>query len=90
MMGRDDVMKQYDPKEFDCIIIDEVHRAGSDGYQRIIEYFEPQFLLGMTASPERTDGYDLYELFDHNIIYEISFTTGFRRGFTLPIPLLWD
>ncbi|MFR0064645.1 MAG: DEAD/DEAH box helicase family protein [Veillonella parvula] len=48
-------MKQYAPKEFDCIIIDEVHRAGSDSYQRIIEYFEPQFLLGMTASPERTD-----------------------------------
>ena len=39
MMGRNDVMKQYDPKEFDCIIIDEVHRAGSDSYQRIIDYF---------------------------------------------------
>ena len=38
MMGRNDVMKQYAPKEFDCIIIDEVHRAGSDSYQRIIEY----------------------------------------------------
>ena len=62
MMGRYDVMKQYDPKTFDCIIIDEVHRAGSESYQRIIDYFKPQFLLGMTASPERTDGYDLYEL----------------------------
>ena len=54
MMGRNDVMKQYgDPTEFDCIIIDEAHRAGSDSYQRIIDYFDPQFLLGMTASPER-------------------------------------
>ena len=84
MMGRDDVMKQYAPKEFDCIIIDEVHRAGSDSYQRIIEYFEPQFLLGMTASPERTDGYDLYELFDHNIIYEIRLQQALEEDLLCP------
>ena len=84
MIGRDDVMKQYDPKEFDCIIIDEVHRAGSDSYQRIIEYFEPQFLLGMTASPERTDGYDLYELFDHNIIYEIRLQQALEEDLLCP------
>ena len=84
MMGRNDVMKQYAPKEFDCIIIDEVHRAGSDSYQRIIEYFEPQFLLGMTASPERTDGYDLYELFDHNIIYEIRLQQALEEDLLCP------
>ncbi|MDU6794818.1 MAG: DEAD/DEAH box helicase, partial [Staphylococcus sp.] len=94
MMGRNDVMKQYDPKEFDCIIIDEVHRAGSDSYQRIIEYFEPQFLLGMTASPERTDGYDLYELFDHNIIYEIRLQQALEEDLLCPfhyfgISYLW-
>lgn len=84
MMGRDDVMKQYDPKTFDCIIIDEVHRAGSDSYQRIIDYFTPQFLLGMTASPERTDGYDLYELFDHNIIYEIRLQQALEEELLCP------
>ena len=74
MMGRNDVMKQYDPMEFDCVIIDEVHRAGSDSYQRIIlnTLSLSFFVLGMTASTERTDGYDLYEVFDHNIIYEIQ------------------
>ncbi len=84
MMGRDDVMKQYDPKSFDCIIIDEVHRAGSDSYQRIIDYFKPEFLLGMTASPERTDGYDLYELFDHNIIYEIRLQQALEEDLLCP------
>ena len=84
MMGRDDVMKQYDPKTFDCIIIDEVHRAGSDSYQRIIDYFKPEFLLGMTASPERTDGYDLYELFDHNIIYEIRLQQALEEDLLCP------
>lgn len=84
MMGRHDVMNQYDPNAFDCIIIDEVHRAGSESYQRIIDYFKPQFLLGMTASPERTDGYDLYELFDHNIIYEIRLQQALEEDLLCP------
>jgi superfamily II DNA or RNA helicase len=55
----------------DYIIIDETHRAGADSYQRVVDYFEPRFLLGMTATPERTDGNDIFSLFDHNIAYEI-------------------
>ncbi len=56
---------------FDYIIIDESHRAGADTYQCVLEYFRPKFLLGMTATPERTDGFDIFSLFDHNIAYEI-------------------
>ena len=56
---------------FDYIIIDETHRSGADSYLRLIEHFKPQFLLGMTATPERTDGNNIFELFDHNIAYEI-------------------
>ncbi len=56
---------------FDYIIIDETHRSGADSYLRLIEHFEPKFLLGMTATPERTDGNDIFQLFDHNIAYEI-------------------
>ena len=60
------------PKDhFDYIIIDETHRSGADSYLRLIEHFEPKFLLGMTATPERTDGNDIFQLFDHNIAYEI-------------------
>lgn len=56
---------------FDYIIIDETHRSGADTYLRLIDHFEPKFLLGMTATPERTDGNDIFRLFDHNIAYEI-------------------
>jgi superfamily II DNA or RNA helicase/HKD family nuclease/phage repressor protein C with HTH and peptisase S24 domain len=62
---------QFDPSHFDYIIIDESHRSGADSYLRLMEYFKPAFLLGMTATPERTDGNDIFELFDHNIAYEI-------------------
>lgn len=56
---------------FDYIIIDETHRSGADSYLRLIDHFKPKFLLGMTATPERTDGIDIFKLFDHNIAYEI-------------------
>jgi len=56
---------------FDYIVIDETHRAGATSYKRILDYFIPKFLLGMTATPERTDGEDIFKLFDYNIAYEI-------------------
>ena len=84
MMGRSDILKKYNPDDFDCIIIDEVHRAGAESYQRIIDYFKPKFLLGMTASPERTDGYDLYNLFHHNIVYEIRLEQALDEDLLCP------
>lgn len=71
MMIKKEVREKFKPNEFDLIIIDEVHRVGENRYQDIINYFKPKFLLGMSATPDRMDGYDLYKLFDHNIIYEI-------------------
>jgi superfamily II DNA or RNA helicase/SOS-response transcriptional repressor LexA len=56
---------------FDYIIIDESHRTGADSYKRLLNHFQPKFLLGMTATPERTDGENIFSLFDHNIAYEI-------------------
>lgn len=67
MMARQETLERFKRDEFDTIIIDEVHRAGADSYQRIIQYFQPHFWLGMTASPDRTDDFDIYNLFDHNI-----------------------
>jgi superfamily II DNA or RNA helicase/HKD family nuclease len=64
-------LQQFDPSHFDYIVIDESHRSGADSYQRIIQYFTPKFLLGMTATPERTDGADIFQLFDYNIAFEI-------------------
>jgi superfamily II DNA or RNA helicase len=64
-------LDQFDKDHFDYIIIDESHRSGASSYIRLLNHFEPKFLLGMTATPERTDGNDIFSLFDHNIAYEI-------------------
>ena len=51
---------------------DEFHHAVTDQYQRIVNYFKPQFMLGLTATPERMDGKSIYEICDYNVPYEIT------------------
>jgi superfamily II DNA or RNA helicase/HKD family nuclease len=70
-ISRDEHLNVFPRDHFDYVIIDESHRAGADSYQKIVNYFNPKFLLGMTATPERTDGFDVFSLYDHNIAYEI-------------------
>lgn len=72
MMAKECEKKSFPGNAFDYVVIDEVHRAGSPTYQKIIDHFQPRFLLGMTATPERTEDESLiYRMFDHNIIFEI-------------------
>ncbi|WP_319508858.1 DEAD/DEAH box helicase family protein [uncultured Methanolobus sp.] len=70
-ISRDEHLSQFAESHFDYIVIDETHRAGAETYQKILKHFKPKFLLGMTATPERTDGFDIFSQFDHNIAYEI-------------------
>ena len=84
MMAKDDIMKQFTPDEFDLIIIDETHRAGADSYQKIMSYFTPGFWLGMTASPERMDDFDIFKLFDHNIACEIRLQQALEEDLLCP------
>jgi superfamily II DNA or RNA helicase/HKD family nuclease/phage repressor protein C with HTH and peptisase S24 domain len=72
-------LDNFPQNHFDYIIIDESHRSGADSYLRLIEHFEPKFLLGMTATPERTDGSDIFRLFDHNIAYEIRLSKAMEE-----------
>ena len=83
-MSKDDVYTRYDPDYFDYIIIDEVHKAGALSYQKIFNYFTPKFYLGMTASPERTDGFNIYELFDNNIAHEIRLQEALEEDLLCP------
>jgi superfamily II DNA or RNA helicase/HKD family nuclease len=69
---------------FDYIIIDEAHRAGAITYQRVIERLRPRFLLGMTATPERTDGFNVFELFDYNVPYEIRLSKALEAEMLSP------
>ena len=83
-MSKDDVYTRYDKNHFDYIIIDEVHKAGALSYQKIFNYFEPKFYLGMTASPERTDGFNIYDLFDNNIAHEIRLQEALEEDLLCP------
>lgn len=62
-ISKSSTLSGFDPESFDYILIDEVHKAGATSYLKIIDYFKPKFLLGMTATPERTDDFNIYELF---------------------------
>ena len=77
-------LEQFKNDFFDYIIIDESHRSGADSYIRLIEYFKPRFLLGMTATPDRTDDKDIYSLFDHNIAYEIRLNKAMEEDMLIP------
>lgn len=83
-ISQDIVYKNIDANYFDVIIIDEVHRAGAKSYKKIMEHFKPEFWLGMTASPDRTDGEDIYSLFDHNIAYEIRLQDALNEDLLCP------
>ena len=83
-MSKDESLKQFGPEDFDVIVMDEVHRAGAKSHQKIMEYFKPKLFLGMTASPERTDGFDIFSLFDHNIAYEIRLNQALEEDLLCP------
>lgn len=83
-LQKDEHLYQFGADCFDYIVIDEVHRAGSVGYQKILKHFQPKFLLGMTATPERSDNFDIYQLFDHNIAYEIRLNEALEENLVCP------
>lgn len=84
MMAKPETLGRFQKDAFQTIIIDEAHRTGAESYQNIMNYFEPQFWLGMTASPERTDSYDVYQAFDHNIAYEIRLQQALEENLLCP------
>lgn len=83
-MSRSDNLSLFTADAFDYILIDEVHKAGANSYLKVIEHFKPKFLLGMTATPERTDDFNIYELFDYNIAYEIRLQAALEEDMLCP------
>lgn len=85
-LGRDEYLREeyFSADYFDYLVIDEFHHAVNDQYQRIVNYFKPQFLLGLTATPERMDGRNIYEICDYNVPYEISLKEGINKGMLVP------
>lgn len=85
-LGRQEYLneKYFSKDYFDYIVIDEFHHAVNDQYRRIVDYFKPQFLLGLTATPERMDGRNIYEICDYNVPYEISLKDAINKGMLVP------
>lgn len=79
-----EVLASFAPDAFDYVVVDEVHHGQSPSYQGILRYFRPKFMLGMTATPDRTDRKDIFELFDYNNVYEIPLAEVIERGYLVP------
>ncbi|ESU73391.1 DNA helicase [Geobacillus thermopakistaniensis] len=74
----------FQPDSFDLIVVDEFHHAAASSYERVLRYFRPRFLLGITATPDRNDNKDVYALCDGNVAYRIDFIEAVRRGWLAP------
>lgn len=84
MMAKEAIRKQFGKNDYSVIILDECHRSGAESYQKIISYFRPELLLGMSASPERTDSFDVFQLFDHNIACEVRLQQALENDMLCP------
>ncbi|MGG2990307.1 DEAD/DEAH box helicase family protein [Geobacillus stearothermophilus] len=77
-------LHSFRPDAFDLIIVDEFHHAAARSYERVLCYFQPKFLLGITATPDRSDNKDVYALCDGNVAYRIDFIEAVQRGWLAP------
>lgn len=83
-LGKTRHHRLFSPKAFDYIVVDEFHHAAAATYRRLMDYFEPQFLLGLTATPERADGGDLLGLCGENLVYRCDVVEGIQRELLCP------
>lgn len=79
-LGRVGHLRQFAPDHFDYIIVDEFHHAAARTYQSLIRHFTPRFLLGLTATPDRSDGADLLGLCGENLVYSCDLFSGIDAG----------
>ncbi|MDO4927333.1 MAG: DEAD/DEAH box helicase, partial [Turicibacter sp.] len=83
-LGKQDSLELFKPDYFDYIIVDEFHHAVAKNYQNIINYFKPQFLLGITATPDRLDSKDVLAICDYNLVYEAPLKKAINQGWLVP------
>ena len=83
-LAKDEILHSFAKDYFDYIIVDEVHHLGAPSYQKIIDYFTPKFLLGLTATPERSDHFDIFEMFNYNVPYEIRLQKALEADLLCP------
>lgn len=77
-------LEKFNPADFDLIVVDEFHHAVANSYQKVLDYFKPQFLLGITATPDRLDNKDVFSICDGNVAIEIHFIDAIKRSWLSP------
>lgn len=75
--------QEFDKNEFDYIILDEAHHAVAPGNKKILNWFTPEFLLGLTATPERMNG-DVFSVFDNHVAVEIRLRDALKYELVCP------
>lgn len=75
---------EFRKDEFDYIVIDEAHHSTSPTYEKVLDYFKPKFLLGMTATPERCDKGSIFDVFDNNVAAEIRLNEALENELVVP------
>lgn len=87
-LSKDNTLKRYSKDDFDAIIIDEAYHSSADSYKKVMDYFEPKLWLGMTATPDKcddnTEGNNIYEIFNHQIAYEIRLQDAMEEDLLCP------
>ena len=77
-------LERFAPQHFDYVVIDEFHHAAAGTYRRLLTHFAPSFLLGLTATPDRTDQSDILSLCDDNFVYSCQLFAGIQAGLLAP------
>ncbi len=83
-LSREETLEKFGRDSFDYIIVDEIHHGAAPSYKKIIDYFQPKFLLGLTATPHRLDKKDIFALCDYNLVYDIDLFQAINRGWLVP------
>lgn len=83
-LSQDSVLQTIESDAFDYVIVDEAHRVGSPTYKKVLAHLAPSFLLGLTATPERSDGFNVFEFFDYNVPYEIRLSHALEENMLSP------
>ncbi|WP_100917450.1 DEAD/DEAH box helicase family protein [Candidatus Thiodictyon syntrophicum] len=77
-------LERFEPERFEYIVVDEFHHASAPIYRQLLQHFRPRFLLGLTATPERTDQSDILSLCDDNLVYTRHLFDGIELGLLCP------
>ena len=91
-LGRERHLSKFDKTHFDYIVVDEFHHASAKTYLNIIDYFTPKFLLGLTATPQRTDQANILSLCHDNLVFERNLVHGIDESILVPFHYygIWD